>query len=425
MTLLVGIVLAAITALYVAAVVSRLLIVFAGAAPASAGAALIPAQGPRFAADRELPVYTVLVPLDGPARGGPAEGNDAVGDLVDSLSALDYPATRLQVMLLAGDDDWGMLDGVRLPDHFDVVETGQASSMGKLATGLAMARGELCVSYQPGQFPDPGQVRAAAAAFSRLPAWVVCLRPESRPVGPYPTWLAQCAAADSTVTGALLPRGLDRFRLPVPADGPSGHFRTDALRHLGPWGDGAREDGTLASISMLIARRGWSTRMLASVTSERGDSRPGPWIRRRAAATRTGYLACAAAVRRPLRLLRDLSPAHFTTIQLTTAAATFTALANPLFWLLTVAWLAAGGHLAGVVPVPVAVAAVAAVVLGNLVTAYSLMAGCMEQGLFRAVRTMLLAPAYWALASVAAYRALLPGPEQQQSARSAAPVTAA
>jgi hypothetical protein len=53
------------------------------------------------------------------------------------------------------------------------------------------------------------------------------------------------------------------------------------------------------------------------------------------------------------------------------------------------------------------------------------MAGCMEQGLFRAVRTMLLAPAYWALASVAAYRALLPGPEQQQSARSAAPVTAA
>jgi hypothetical protein len=35
------------------------------------------------------------------------------------------------------------------------------------------------------------------------------------------------------------------------------------------------------------------------------------------------------------------------------------------------------------------------------------MIGCMEHGLFRAVRTMLLVPAYWALMSVAAYWALL------------------
>jgi hypothetical protein len=166
--------------------------------------------------------------------------------------------------------------------------------------------------------------------------------------------------------------------------------------------------------------------MLESVTIEQNDIRPGPWIRRRAAATRTGYLAVAAAARRPLRAPRDLSLAHLTTIQLTTAAATFTALANPLFWLLTVAWLAAGSHLAGVVPAGVARAAIAAMIIGNLVTAYSLMAGCMEQGLFRAVRTMLLAPAYWALASVAAYRALLPGPKSAEPDRSAAPaVTAA
>jgi glycosyltransferase XagB len=39
---------------------------------------------------------------------------------------------------------------------------------------------------------------------------------------------------------------------------------------------------------------------------------------------------------------------------------------------------------------------------------YSLMIGCMEHGLFRSVRTMLLVPAYWALMSVAAYRALFP-----------------
>ena len=53
-------------------------------------------------------------------------------------------------------------------------------------------------------------------------------------------------------------------------------------------------------------------------------------------------------------------------------------------------------------------AVVAVVLLGNLLTAYSLMIGCMEHGLFAGVRTMLLAPVYVALTSVAAYRALLP-----------------
>jgi cellulose synthase/poly-beta-1,6-N-acetylglucosamine synthase-like glycosyltransferase len=356
-------------------------------------------------------MYTVLVPLAG--------SGTAVGDLVDALSALDYPAARLQVLLLAGADDRGLLDGAGLPDHFDVIETGHASAAGRLAAGLGMARGELCVSYQPGQFPDPGQLRAAAAAFSQLPAWVVCLRPESRPAGPHAGWLAQCAAAESTVTGALLPRGLSRCRLPVPADGPSGHFRTDALRRLAAARDGGRQGGARTSLSTLIARRGWSTRMLASVTVERNDSRPGPWIRRRADATRMGYLALAGAVRRPPRVPRGLSLAHLTTIQLTSAAATFTALANPLFWLLTVAWLTAGSHLATIIPGPVTVAAIAAMVIGNLLTAYSLMAGCMEQGLFHAVRTMVLAPAYWALASVAAYRALLPGPGPEEPARAA------
>jgi cellulose synthase/poly-beta-1,6-N-acetylglucosamine synthase-like glycosyltransferase len=418
MTLLIGVVLAVITAAYLAAITARLLIVFTGAAaaPVPAAAGLIPSQQARNPADRELPAYTVLVPLDRP---------EPPGDLIDALSALDYPTTRLQVLLLAAGDARGIRDGVPGPDHFDVVETGEASAAGKLAAGLALARGELCVSYQPGQVPDPGQLRAAAAAFSQLPAWVVCLRPESRPAGPHSGWLAQCAAAEATVTGALLPRGLSKCRLPVPADGPSSHFRTDALRHL-VTGDDAWPGGPYPSISTRIARRGWSTRMLASATSELGDSRPGPWIQRRAAATRMGYLAFSAAVRRPLRLLRDASPAHLTAIQLTTAAATFTALANPVFWVLAVAWLAFGGQVAAVVPVPVASAAVAAMVIGNVVTAYSLMAGCMEQRLLHAVRTMLLAPAYWALASVAAYRALLPGPRQPQPAHSAAtPVPAA
>ena len=63
--------------------------------------------------------------------------------------------------------------------------------------------------------------------------------------------------------------------------------------------------------------------------------------------------------------------------------------------------------------------------LGNVLTAYSLMIGCMEQGMFRAVRTMFLAPVYWALSSVAAYRALLRVGRKQATAAAALPSIAA
>jgi len=44
--------------------------------------------------------------------------------------------------------------------------------------------------------------------------------------------------------------------------------------------------------------------------------------------------------------------------------------------------------------------------VGNLLMVHHFMTGCMDRGLHRAVPTMLLTPVYWALMSVAAYKAL-------------------
>jgi hypothetical protein len=45
--------------------------------------------------------------------------------------------------------------------------------------------------------------------------------------------------------------------------------------------------------------------------------------------------------------------------------------------------------------------------IGNLLMIEAMMAGCMARGLHRALRSMLLVPFYWALMSLAAYKALL------------------
>jgi len=390
---------ALVTGIYLAVILFKLLMICFGSTETARLDA--PEVLPARRAQEGLPRYTVLAPLSSP------DVMDGQSDrLIADLAALDYPASRLEVLLLVDADGVGPAEP--LPDHFTVVSVGPAGPHQAYAAGLARATGELCVGYRPGQRPDAGQLRASAAAFQQLPDWVVSVHAPVRCQNPDLNWLSQCVAAEQSVNSVLLLRGLDKFRLVLPFGGASAHFRTDALRQLGAWqADGPRSD---ADLGIRIARRGWGVRLLASVTTEEADGRLGPWLGDRAASFRDGYRNWQEQVRSSYRLWRNLGPARFAALQLTSAPGVCAALANPLFWLLTVAWLVggSGGPVARVLPLPELYVVVAAMLLGNFLSAYSLMIGCMEQGMFPAIRTMFLAPAYWALTSIAAYRALLP-----------------
>ncbi len=145
--------------------------------------------------------------------------------------------------------------------------------------------------------------------------------------------------------------------------------------------------------------------MMSSVTETEAASRPGPWLSQRSRWMEGCYQTWLVHMRSPYRLWRDLGTRGFIGLQLALALPVLTTLATPLFWALILVYLVDGpGDSAA--PFPVISLAAAAAALGSLLTVYALMIGCMEQGLLRAVRTMLLAPAYQALMSVAAYRAL-------------------
>ncbi len=404
--------LAAVTAVYLTGIGFRLLMICAGSTTAAPRPGEAPAT-PGGTPDARLPTYTVLAPLTGP---GVTAADTA--RLIADLAALDYPVGRLEVLLLA--DESSQLPPGELAERFTVVNVGPASLSEAYARGLSMARGELCVTYRPGQTPDIRQLRAAADAFIRLPAWVVCLRSGSSTPNADVNWLTRCAAAEKAVNSVLLQRGLHRFKMVLPGGWGSAHFRTEALRQLGAWEAGDRS--TDADLAVKIARRGWSVRLLPSVTAEQADSQLGSWLRDRTESLRDGNRAWLAADRTPLRLWRDLGPGRFIGFQLTSTLTAFTSFANPLFWLLAVAWLVSGrGQVAGLFPAPELFLVVAAMLLGNVLIAYSLMIGCLYQGMLPAVRTMFLAPVYWALSSVAAYRALLPA-RPQETSPAAAPV---
>ncbi len=385
--------LAVITIGYVAAIGFMVVMVLC-----AGGARVLQAGDP--VPDHALPLYTVLVHV-------PAMSAALLDAVVGRLSAIDYP--RLQVLLLALRPPEaspvllapGQNDTQPLPSWVEVVPVppgGPGTTASARDAGLDRAAGEFCVVYDAEDLPAASQLREAVAAFRALPAWVVCIQAQLRYPNPGMNWLTRCFAAEYAVSFGLFLRGLDRLGLVIPLSGTSHHFRTEALQRVGGWDAHNASEGT--DLGVRIARRGWDVRIMASATDKEASGRLGDWLRQRTRWMRGYYQTWLVHMRSPGRLWRDLGTRRFIGLQLTFAVY-LAALVSPLFWVLTVACLASGRGSVFLY------AGAAAMLVGNLLMVYSLMIGCMEHGLFRAVRTMLLVPAYWALMSVAACRALL------------------
>ena len=70
--------------------------------------------------DSELPFYTILLPVYNEAS--------VIIKLIDSLGQMDYPAGRLEVLLLVEEDDEETLDALRAADPPCTVQTGRDPS---------------------------------------------------------------------------------------------------------------------------------------------------------------------------------------------------------------------------------------------------------------------------------------------------------
>lgn len=391
----------AATVIYIAVISFRLLLVIAAQ---EAPVMRFSQAELKAAAAAGMPVYTILVPLYREERVLPT--------LVAKLARLDYPADRLQILLLIEEDDdltRAALDALTLDSRFETVliPPSQPRTKPKACNvGLLHARGEFVVIFDAEDRPEPDQLRKAVAAFRGLPSWVVCVQAELQYWNPWTNWLTRCFAAEYALHFSLALRGLDRFHVPIPLGGTSNHFRTDALRELGAWDPyNVTED---ADLGMRIARRGWAVRMMLSVTEEEANSQVGNWIRQRSRWIKGYYQTWLVHMRSPWRLLRELGLRQFLGFQLTLGFSTLTGLLNPIFWSLTVLYLVTGpAHIRALFPGPILYLGVLSMLIGNLLMMQSMMAGCMDRGLYAAVRTMLTIPLYWVLMSVAAYKAFI------------------
>jgi cellulose synthase/poly-beta-1,6-N-acetylglucosamine synthase-like glycosyltransferase len=227
----------------------------------------------------ELPTYTVILPLFREAHMVPG--------LIQSLSQLDYPADRLDIIFAceANDPDTVTTAQTLAQPPFRVLVipptiVGGPPQTKPRALNYALERssGELVTIFDAEDRPHPQQLRQAASAFSAHPEWSALQAPLDY-FNTRDSWLAaQFGLEYAGLFHVILPF-YDSLNLPFPLGGTSNHMRRNALQTVGGWDPfNVTEDADLA---FRLAAEGGGIGWIQPPTQEEAVSRLRPWFKQR------------------------------------------------------------------------------------------------------------------------------------------------
>ncbi|MCL1888515.1 MAG: glycosyltransferase, partial [Kiritimatiellaeota bacterium] len=331
--------------------------------------------------------------------------------MVAGLAALDYPEDRKDVQLLLEADDFATraaAAAMTLPPGFRVTVVPESFPRTKPKAcnfGLALAAGEFLVIYDAEDKPEPDQLKKAVLAFEHSGPNVACVQSRLNFYNPTRNLLTRWFTADYSAWFDLQLPGLAALRTVIPLGGTSNHFRAQILRDLLGWDAyNVTED---CDLGVRLARRGYTTKMLETTTWEEACCHLPFWIKQRTR-WQKGYIQTwFVHMRNPLALWRDLGALHFLHFQLLVGGGFFSALINPVFWALAVAWFfVQPAGISALFPGAVFAAGIFCLFVGNFCFVYVNLAACFKRGYDNLLLASLITPAYWALMSVSGWRAL-------------------
>jgi cellulose synthase/poly-beta-1,6-N-acetylglucosamine synthase-like glycosyltransferase len=389
-------------ALYAATTVHRLLLI--RRAVANDPTVQVTDEEARALRDEDLPVYTVLVP----AYQEPA----VMPRLISGLAGLEYPADRLEVLLLLEEDDAATIAAAEAacggtPVRIVLVPASQPRTKPKACNfGLTQATGEFVTIYDAEDRPEPLQLRRAVVAFRRGGADLACLQARLSYHNAEQNLLTRWFTLEYDVWFRWLLPGLMATRAPIPLGGTSNHIRRDVLVGMGAWDAwNVTED---ADLGIRLARHGWRTAMLGSTTFEEANSDGINWVKQRSRWYK-GYLqSFLVALRRPRALHHEIGTTGIGGLVLFVFATPVLALLNPLFWGLTALWwLAEPAFVAALFPPITYYLGMACWMLGGLSAIYTGVAVARIAGKPQLAPAALIMPLYWVLMALAATKAVV------------------
>ncbi|GAB4287030.1 MAG: glycosyltransferase [Roseovarius sp.] len=349
-----------------------------------------------------LPRVSVLVPL--------FRETEILHALVARMLRLTYPKCLLEVVLVLEEVDGRTreaLAGIDLPDWIRPVVVPDGSPRTKpraMNYALDFCEGDIIGIYDAEDAPDPDQIAAIARRFRTAPPDVVCLQGILDYYNPRQNWLARCFTIEYAAWFRLILPGLTRLGLAIPLGGTTLFFRRDALERIGRWdAHNVTED---ADLGFRLARHGYRTEMVATVTREEANCRPWAWVRQRSRWLKGYMMTWLVHMRRPARLWRQLGTWRFVGFQAHFVAALSSVILAPLLWSFWLVFLGLPHPLEALVPRGLMMALGAlflTVELVNLAIHATAVSGRDHRHLLAWTPTM---HAYFPLGTIAAYKAL-------------------
>lgn len=353
--------------------------------------------------DAELPTYTVLVPVFKEAN--------IVPQLVGNLGKIDYPADKLEVLVLIEEEDHLTRDaylGSNPPPNFHIVTIPKGTPQTKpraCNVGLFFASGEFLVIFDAEDAPDPDQLKKCVVAFRRGGPKTVCVQAALNYFNADENVLTRMFTLEYNYWFDYMLAGLDAADLPIPLGGTSNHFRTQALIELGGWDPyNVTEDADLGIRSSAL---GYRVGVVNSTTMEEANTSIPNFIRQRSRWIK-GYMQTSLVhARRPVALIREIGLRRFASFTLLIAGTPITFLGViPLYVLTFFTIFIPTEWLSPFFPVWLLWITLVNFIIGNSAMVYLSMMGPYKRGTFDLILWSLLNPVYWILHSIASYKAL-------------------
>lgn len=270
--------------------------------------------GNAFASARpviELPTVSVMVPL--------FREREITARLVKRLSRIDYPRELLDICLVVEEDDQVTQVAVHNADlprwmRMIIVPRGGVKTKPRaLNFALDFCRGSIIGIWDAEDAPEKAQIHKVVRHFAQADPDVACLQGVLDFYNARTNWLARCFAVEYASWFRVILPGYERMGLVVPLGGTTLFFRRDAIEELGGWdAHNVTED---ADLGIRLARHGYRTELIATVTEEEANCRPWPWIKQRSRWLKGYAMTWAVHMRSPRKLLADLGPWRFFGVQ--------------------------------------------------------------------------------------------------------------
>ncbi len=261
---------------------------------------------------KKLPTVSILVPL--------YREREIARRLVRRLQALQYPRELLDICLVVEEDDGltrATLAEADLPRWMRQITVPRGAVQTKpraLNFALDFCRGSIIGVYDAEDAPAADQIHRVVRRFHERGKDVACLQGILDFYNARTNWLSRCFTVEYATWFRVILPGLEQLGFVIPLGGTTLFFRREALEELGGWDAyNVTED---ADLGVRLARKGYRTELLDTVTEEEANCRAWPWVKQRSRWLKGYAMTYGVHMRDPARLWRDIGAWRFLGLQI-------------------------------------------------------------------------------------------------------------